>query len=233
MKGKVFYMSIKLSSYPVHLQDSMKLDREHGRLQENQDAERKVFHRDTVEISQLSKNREAVMDRMKHMVVQSTTSFSDTSGEILKEAGKEKGQYGYQDVVNACGLSYAVLYSEIEQRYEKEQEQYDKADGTLLTKEEELEWLDEQYGQEVEWQKSCARVAAWGQVFMGHISEVPAKEIEELEESLYQARDFYMELYRKNKQDGNPLALQNYMFGNREMYDKLDKFRFLAEESPV
>lgn len=37
----------------------------------------------------------------------------------------------------------------------------------------------------VEWQKSCARIAAQGQVFIGHIPKVPTKEIEELEDSLY------------------------------------------------
>lgn len=94
------------------------------------------------------------MDKIKHTVVQSAASLSDMRAGILKEIREEKGQYGYSDVVNACGLSYARLYSEIEQRYENEQ--YYKVDGTPLTKEDEIEWLDIQFEQEVAWQKSCA-----------------------------------------------------------------------------
>lgn len=216
-------MSINISNYAVHLQDGMKLDREYARLQEGQNTDRKVFHRDSLEVSQLSKNREAFMDKISHTVMQSATSFSDTKAEILKGIREEKGQYGYSDVLNACGLSYAKLYSEIEQRHEDEQEQYYKADGTLLTKEEEIEWLDMQYEQEVEWQKSCARIAAQGQVFQGHIPEVPTKEIEELEDGLYHAKDAYMKLYRENKHGGNPLTLQNDMFGNDRMYEVLNR----------
>ena len=151
------------------------------------------------------------MDRIKHTVVQSAASLSDMRAGILKEIGEEKGQYGYSDVVNACGLSYAKLYSEIEKRYDNEQERYYNADDTLLTKEEEIEWLDMQYEQEVEWQKSCARIAAQGQVFQGNIPEMPTKEIEELEDAFYQARDAYMKLYNESKQAGRPLALQNLL----------------------
>ena len=133
-------MSVKFSDNPVHLRDGIRLDRGYAgpQPQEDQDVSRKVFRRDTFEVSQLSKNREALIDKMKHTVVQSAASFSDTRAEILKGVREEKGQYGYSDVVNACGLSYAKLYSEIEQRHEKEQEQYYNADGTLLTKEEEI-----------------------------------------------------------------------------------------------
>ena len=46
-----------------------------------------------------------------------------------------------------------------------------------------------QYEQEVAWQKSCARIAAQGQFFQGNIPEMPTKEIEELEDSLYEAKD--------------------------------------------
>lgn len=216
-------MSIKLSSYPVHLQDGMKLDRKCTKSQDIQNEKQKVFHRDSLKISNLSKNRESIMDRITHTVTQSVTSFSDTRAEILKEIREEKGQYDYSDVVNACGLSYAKLYSEIEQRYENEQEQYYKADGTLLTKEAEIEWLDMQYEQEVAWQKSCAKIAAQGQIFQGHISEMPTKEIEELEDSFYQSKEAYMKLYQKRRQTENPLALQRYMFGNRQMYAVLNR----------
>ena len=80
-----------------------------------------------------------------------------------------------------------------------------------------------QYDQEVAWQKSCARIAAQGQVIQGKISEIPTKEIEELEDSFYQAKDAYMELYRENRQVGKPLVLQNYMFGNGRMYEVLNR----------
>ena len=146
---------------------------------------------------------------------------------ILKEIREEKGQYGYSDVVNACGLSYARLYSEIELRHENEQ--YYKTDGTPLTKEEEIGWLDMQYGQEVEWQKSCARIAAQGQVFQGNIPETPTKEIEKLEDAFYQARDAYMKLYHESKQDEKPLTLQNFVLGNSRMYEMLDRLGNLQE----
>ncbi len=214
-------MSISISDYPVHLQDGLKLNRECLKSQESQNEDQKVFHRDFLEVSQLSKNREVLIDKIKHTVVQSITSFSDTRAEILKEVREEKGQYGYSDVVNACGLSYARMYSEIEQHHKNEQ--YYKVDGALLTKEEEIEWLDMQYDQEVAWQKSCARIVAQGQVIQGKISEIPIKEIEELEDSFYQAKDAYMELYRENRQVGKSLVLQNYMFGNGRMYEVLNR----------
>ena len=222
-------MSISISDYPVHLQDGLKLNRECLKSQGSQNEEEKVFHRDSLEVSQLSKNREMLMDRIKHTVVHSVTSFSDMRAEILKEVREEKGQYDYSDVVNACGLSYARLYSEIEERYKNGNEQYYKsAGGTPWTKEE-IEWLDMQYEQEVAWQKSCARVAARGQVFQGNIPEVPTKEIEELENSLYQAKDAYMKLYRENRQAERPLVLQNYMFGNSRMYEILNRLGNLQE----
>lgn len=114
--------------------------------------------------------------------------------------------------MNACGLSYARLYSEIEQRYENEQ--YYKVDGTPLTKEDEIEWLDIQFEQEVAWQKSCARITAQGQVIQGNIPEMPTEEMEDLEDSFYQVKDVYMKLYRENRRAERPLVLQSYMFGN-------------------
>ena len=124
--------------------------------------------------------------------MRSDTSFCDMRAGILKEVREENGQYGYSDVVNACGLSYARLYSEIELCHGNEQ--YYKTDGAPLTKEEEIEWLDMQYEQEVEWQTSCARIAAQGQAFQGNIPETPTKEIEKLEDSFYQARDACMKI---------------------------------------
>ena len=220
-------MSISISNNPLQLQDGIKPNREciksHGSQSENQ----KVFHRDSLEVSQLSKNREILMDKIKHTVVQSAASLSDMRAGILKEIREEKGQYGYSDVVNACGLSYARLYSEIEQRYENEQ--YYKVDGTPLTKEDEIEWLDIQFEQEVAWQKSCARITAQGQVIQGNIPEMPTEEMEELEDSFYQAKDAYMKLYRENRRAERPLVLQSYMFGNSQMYQILNRLGNLQE----
>ena len=220
-------MSITFLSHPIHLPDFSMFVREYLGKQESQNEDQKVFHKDTLEVSQLSKNRENLMDKIKHTVVHSVTSFSDMRAGILKEIREEKGQYGYSDVVNACGLSYARLYSEIEQRYENEQ--YYKVDGTPLTKEDEIEWLDIQFEQEVAWQKSCARIAARGQVFQGNIPEVPTKEIEELEDSFYQAKDAYIKLYQESKQTGKFLVLQNYMLGSSRMYEMLNKLGNLQE----
>ena len=220
-------MSISISNYPVHLQDGFKPNRECLKSQGSQSEYQKVFHKDTLEVSQLSKNRENLMDKIKHTVVHSVTSFSDMRAGILKEIREEKGQYGYSDVVNACGLSYARLYSEIEQRYENEQ--YYKVDGTPLTKEDEIEWLDIQFEQEVAWQKSCARITAQGQVIQGNIPEMPTEEMEELEDSFYQAKDAYMKLYRENRRAEKPLVLQSYMFGNSQMYQILNRLGNLQE----
>lgn len=220
-------MSITFLSNPIHLPDFFKFDREYLGKQESQNEDQKVFHKDTLEVSQLSKNREILMDKIKHTVVQSAASLSDMRAGILKEIREEKGQYGYSDVVNACGLSYARLYSEIEQRYENEQ--YYKVDGTPLTKEDEIEWLDMQFEQEVAWQKSCARITAQGQVIQGNIPEMPTEEMEELEDSFYQAKDAYMKLYRENRRAERPLVLQSYIFGNSQMYQILDRLGNLQE----
>jgi hypothetical protein len=220
-------MSITFLSNPIHLPDFFKFDREYLGKQESQNEDQKVFHKDILEVSQLSKNREILMDKIKHTVVQSAASLSDMRAGILKEIREEKGQYGYSDVVNACGLSYARLYSEIEQRYENEQ--YYKVDGTPLTKEDEIEWLDIQFEQEVAWQKSCARITAQGQVIQGNIPEMPTEEMEELEDSFYQAKDAYMKLYRENRRAERPLVLQSYIFGNSQMYQILDRLGNLQE----
>lgn len=220
-------MSITFLSHPIHLPDFFKFDREYLGKQESQNEDQKVFHKDTLEVSQLSKNREILMDKIKHTVVQSAASLSDMRAGILKEIREEKGQYGYSDVVNACGLSYARLYFEIEQRYENEQ--YYKVDGTPLTKEDEIEWLDMQFEQEVAWQKSCARITAQGQVIQGNIPEMPTEEMEKLEDSFYQAKDAYMKLYRENRRAERPLVLQSYMFGNSQMYQILNRLGNLQE----
>lgn len=208
-------MSISISDYPIHLPNIFKFDREYLGKQESQNAEQKVFHRDILEISQLSNNRENIMDRVKHTVTQSATAFSDTRAEILKEIREEKGQYDYSDIANACGLSYAKLYAEIEERYENGNEQYYKLDGTLLTKQDEIDWLDKEYENEVTWQKACAKVKSQREISLGHIPEIPIKEIEEFGKRFQQSKENYMRLYRENTQTGKPFVLQNYMYSNR------------------
>ncbi len=199
-------MSIQFSSAPVHLRDGMKPDRNYRKPQDIPNEKETAFHKDTLEISELSKNRESVLDRRAHTVMQSATAFGDTRAEILKEIREAKGQYDVSDVVNACGLSYAKLYSEIEKRYENGQKPYYAVNGMRLTKEAEMEWLDMQYEQEVAWQISCARIAAQGQVFLGNISAMPTKELEELEERFYKAKETYMKLHQESRQTGEPLA---------------------------
>lgn len=51
-------MSITFLSNPIHLPDFFKFDREYLGKQESQNEDQKVFHKDTLEVSQLSKNRE-------------------------------------------------------------------------------------------------------------------------------------------------------------------------------
>lgn len=48
-------MSISISNYPVHLQDDLKPNRECLKSQGSQSEYQKVFHRDSLEVSQLSK----------------------------------------------------------------------------------------------------------------------------------------------------------------------------------
>ena len=63
----------------------------------------------------------------------------------------------------------------------------------------------------------------------GEIFEMPTKEMEELEDSFYQAKDAYMKLYRESRQVGKPLVLQNYIFGNGRMYEVLNRLGNLQE----
>lgn len=185
-----------------------------------------VFHRENLDSSGLSQTRAEISNRISHLIIHTVSEFSDARAEVLKKVREEKGEYDYSDVVNACGLSYARFYAEIEERYQSGNEKYYKtAGGEPLTKEEELDWLNMQYEQEVKWQQACARTAAQGQVFKGNLSEIPEKEIEELEDAFYQARDAYVNLYQDNKQAGKTLVLQNLMFGSYQMYETLNQFK--------
>ena len=57
-------MSITFLSHPIHLPDFSMFDREYLGKQESQNEDQKVFHKDTLEVSQLSKNRENLMDKI-------------------------------------------------------------------------------------------------------------------------------------------------------------------------
>lgn len=169
----------------------------------------------------LMDNREAVLERINHTVMHSAALFSEMRAGILQEVREDKGQYGYAEVVNACGLSYAKLYAEIEERHQSG-EHFFKPDGTPLTKEDEIAFLDEAFDNEWAWQKSCITVAAQRERFQGNLSAVPDKEMEKLEENFYQTKDAYMAWYEESKQTGKPLTLQKYIFGNTGLYELFD-----------
>ena len=59
-------MSISISDYPIHLPNIFKFDREYLGKQESQNAEQKVFHRDTLEISQLSPLYNFLKNKITH-----------------------------------------------------------------------------------------------------------------------------------------------------------------------
>lgn len=84
-------MAISISNYPVYLREDHKLNRENLKSQESQNEDQKVFYRDSLEISQLSKNREILIDKMKHTVVQSVASLSDMRAGILEEVREKEG----------------------------------------------------------------------------------------------------------------------------------------------
>lgn len=208
------------------LQDGFWTDSAYLRQHKSQITEQSVFHREKLEPSGLSQTRAEISGRISHLVIHTVSEFSDMRAEVLKKVREEKGEYDYSDVVNACGLSYARFYAGIEERYQNGNEKYYKtAGGEQLTKEEELDWLNMQYEQEVKWQQACARTAAQGQVFIGNLSKIPETEIEELEDAFYQARDTYVNLFQENKQAGKTLALQNLMFGSYQMYETLNQFK--------
>ena len=52
--------------------------------------------------------------------------------------------------------------------------------------------------------------------------ETLEKELEELEDCFYKAKETYMKLYQKYRQTGEPFALHNYLFGDRQMYAALN-----------
>lgn len=198
-------MSINISENQNYIRDNYGYRRAGQDSRGNQETGKSVFQRDSLEIS--AENVETIRERMDHTVIQSVTSFSDMKAGILKEIREEKGNYDHKDVVCVCGLSYMKLYSEIEKRHESGKEQYYKIDGTPLTKEDEIRWLDEQYETEVAWQKANAKVAASREMALGHLSEMPAKEIENLGQELHQAKDICISMYQEVREQRGDLTV--------------------------
>ncbi len=157
--------------------------------------------------------RKALEYRWSHTVIHGVTEFSEISGSILKDIRASKGSYDYSDVINAKGYAYTKLYAEIQKRHaDPNAKWYKSAGGAELTLEEELEWLDNQFEQQIAWEKSCAKSAAEIQKYCrAEIPEVPYEEIEGIEDDLYEARNRYLDLYHK---DSTKLVLQNFLFGS-------------------
>lgn len=126
-----------------------------------QGEEQGVFQKSTIGASKLSRNREEILDKLRHTVIHTATEFGDIRAGLLKAVREEKGAYDYADIANACEQSYARLYAEIEKRYENGDEQYYDLSGTPLTKQDELAWLKKEYENEIAWQQACRKAAKY------------------------------------------------------------------------
>lgn len=158
--------------------------------------------------------------RYSHTIEHTSTWFFEAAGEALKMAKGEKEDYDGADVVNAYGFAYTRLYDEIEKRYENSGEQWFDTDGTPLTKEKEMEYLNAAYENAVAFQVSSARVMAGWRLLNGQMQEVPQREevsqrdIEELKNVFYRSRDRYKDLYEESKVAGEPMNFHRFSFGN-------------------
>lgn len=171
-------------------------------------------------------NKEAVMERVHHTVIPNASLLSDTRAEILQKVRQDKGRYGYEDIVNACGVSYVKLYEEIEEHH-RSGEQFFKPDGTRLTREDEIALLDQAFDHEVAWQKSCAKIAAQRAAFQGKPSAVPEKELKDFEKSFYRTRDALLE-HSKNQLNNRHLENIDRISELTEKQEKsVDRFRQL------
>ncbi len=153
-----------------------------------------------------------IRDRINNTVVNSVTIFADKRAGLLREIREEKGAYNCNDIVNTSGFCYAELYSEVEKRHENSKEQLFKLDGSLLTKEDEIQWLDDLYENDVRWQISCVNIAAQREKYLGHIEEIPKKEIEQYEACFFDAKKTYMDIYKTSYRDGKEIKLNNLIF---------------------
>lgn len=127
----------------------------------------------------------------------------------MQKAKGEKDNYDGTDVVNAYGFAYARRYEEIEKRYENSQEQWFDIDGTPLTKEKEMEYLNTAYEAAAAFQVSSAKVMAG----LRQMPEVSQKDMEGLENIFYRSRDKYTELCKESMITGEPMTFQRLSFG--------------------
>ena len=98
-------MSITFLSHPIHLPDFSMFDREYLGKQESQNEDQKVFHKDTLEVSQLSKNRENLMDKIKHTVVHSVIVQRYESRNIKGNQGRKRAVW----LFGCCECLWAEL----------------------------------------------------------------------------------------------------------------------------
>lgn len=158
--------------------------------------------------------------RYSHTIEHTTTWFFEAAGEALQKVKGEKEDYDGSDVVNAYGFAYGTLYEEIEKRYEDSKEQWFDIDGTPLTKEKEMEYLNTAYENAVAFQVSSAKVMAGWRLLNGQMQEVPQREevsqkdIEGLKNVFYRSRDRYKDLYEESKVTGDPMNFHRFTFGN-------------------
>ena len=146
-------MSISISDYSVYLQNGLNLNRECLKSKESQNANQKVFHRDSLEVSQLSKNRAKdayIMQPANLSTIQNTnevawehyTAMRDISSQTLKD-----GNYNVEDVMKSIMDTYETRYNEIVKEHENGDREvsYELTGKRSLTLEEDLAGLDEAY----------------------------------------------------------------------------------------
>ena len=147
----------------------------------------------------LKENKAAVIDHLEHTVIKNSAKLFDMAASALNHIKEEKGGYDYEDVVNTAAAAYAKLYADIEKRYQDTTASYHSADGTRVTKEDEIAWLEQAYETKIVWEQTNARTAAQREKFSGHIAEVPEKEIARIADDFYAARKRHMDFLKALK----------------------------------
>lgn len=139
--------------------------------------------------------------RYSHTIGYTSDWFFTASGKKLREAKGEGDDYDSVDVANAYGITYAGRFREIEDRYGDGREQWFDIDGTPLTREKEMAYLEEAYENAVAFQVSSARV-------MAGLRQMTEASQEDLRNTFYRARDRYMELYKEGGMTGGQVVSQ-------------------------
>ncbi|MDE7206736.1 MAG: hypothetical protein K2N90_06200 [Lachnospiraceae bacterium] len=160
-----------------------------------------VFQKAASEVA-LKENKAAVIDHLEHTVIKNSAKLFDMAANTLNHIKEEKGSYGYKDIVNTAAAAYADLYADIEKRYQDTTASYYSADGTRVTKEDEIAWLEQAYETKIVWEQTNARIAAQREKFMGHIAEIPEKEIAQIADDFYAARKQHMDFLANSKRYG-------------------------------